>query len=367
MCLKNIFSKILHNLIREKGNLINANAIVRDEEWNKLKNLIGKGLSWFVITPTNYDYCKSLFNLNINKMMFSRILGKRLKYLKQKKEYVELSIFLSRNKKLLDNNTQEKEIKESMAYLKSFNITPKKFIPIGGIYDRHTITIAKKYGLIELCDFNLHISNPLLKIINLFGIKITFIRYLYDFFKNRDFISIFKLIFGEILDVKEKTLHVEGFIRDDVWNALKNNVIGKGYIWFIITPANYDYCKSYFNLKMDKVKFSNILKERINYLKKRNEEIQLHIHLSRRREFLDNNLQEQKFKEAMEFMDSLEIEPKRFVAGWWIYNRYTVKLAKKYGFNEISDYSINPFLKEMTIDGIKIKFVHKYWHDFDFI
>ena len=49
-------------------------------------------------------------------------------------------------------------------------------------------------------------------------------------------------------------------------------------------------------VEMSKEEFSETLRKRISYLKKNNENIQLHIHLSKERKFLDTNLQNQKFQ-----------------------------------------------------------------------
>lgn len=367
MDFKNIILKILDKFIKGKNKVIHAEALVRDDEWEELKKLIGKGYIWFIITPANYDYCKSIFNIKMEKNEFSTILRKRLEYLKENNEEIQLSIHLNKVKKFLENKLQEDRFNEAMNFMTSLDIKPKKLVAVDGVYNKYTLTLAKKHGIVEIYDFNLYIIAPLLKIINWLGIKISFINEIYHNLKKRDFKSVFHLLLGEFLEVKEKTIHIESFMRNDVWEALKNKAIEKGYIWFVITPANYNYCKSYFNLKMDKDEFSNILRNRINYLKNQNEEIQLHLHLNINRKFLDNKIQENKFKEAMEFMTSCGIKPKKFVAGWWIYNRYTILIAKKYGFEEIYDYTINPLQKMINFNGMKIKFVHKYWHDFELI
>ena len=165
---------------------------------------------------------------------------------------------------------------------------------------------------------------------------------------------------------KEKTIHVEAFVRDDLWQVVKN-LVGKDYIWFITTPANFDYCKSYFNLKMTKEEFTEILKERIEFLKKNNEEIQLHIHLCNVKKFFDNELQDIKFQEAMDFMHSVGINPIKFAPGWNSYNDYTLSLLKKYGFKYIYVYSNNPLIRPKIKNGIIINYFYKFWHDYDFI
>ena len=54
----------------------------------------------------------------------------------------------------------------------------------------------------------------------------------------------------KFIKVKEKTIHAEAFVREDLWNNLKK-LVGKGYVWFVVTPANYDYWKCYFRYWSD--------------------------------------------------------------------------------------------------------------------
>lgn len=367
MGLKNIITIIINKFIKERENIIQAEKIVIDYEWEKLKKNIGKKYIWFVLTPANFDYYKTVYNINMEKEEFSQILKKRLIFLKQKREDIQLLIHLCKVKKFLDNEIQKYRFKEAMAFLNSIDIHPTKFIAIDGIYNNYTINLANTYGFKELTDFNIIIIKPLLKLINCFGIKLSFIHEIFKNFKNWNIKNIFYLFLGEFIKVKEKTIHVEALVRDDLWDHLKKEIIGKGYIWFIITPANYDYCKVFFNLKMNKEEFTCILKERIEMLHKNKENIQLHIHFAKDIASLDEKFQKHKFKEALDFLTSLNIEPNKFVAGWWIFNRNTIIIAKEFGFKEIYNYTINPLLRPTEYDGIKIKYVHKYWHDFDFI
>ncbi len=170
----------------------------------------------------------------------------------------------------------------------------------------------------------------------------------------------------KFIKVREKTIHVEAIVRDDLWNKLKK-LIGRGYVWFIITPANYDYCKCYFNLRMTKDEFTNVLIKRIKFLKEKNEEIQLHIHLCNTLAFFDKKLQDEKFLEAMNFMNDQNIKPKKFAPGWNKYNNYTLSLVKKYGIKYFYDFNQNPLKKPVIKNGIIIVYIHKVWHDYDFI
>ena len=169
----------------------------------------------------------------------------------------------------------------------------------------------------------------------------------------------------KFVKVREKTIHVEAIVRDDLWKNLKN-LIGKGFVWFFVTPANYDYCKAYFNLRMSKEDFSKVLAERINFLKEKNEEIQLHIHLSVVEKFMDMQLQDEKFSEAMKFMNSLDIKPEKMAPGWCKYNDYTLTLSKNYGIKYIYIFDKDPRKKPIIRNGLIIISMHKIWHDYDF-
>ncbi len=367
MVLKKITFWLLNKFIREKENNLNAEAIIRDEEWENLKNLVGKGFTWFIITPANYEYCKYVFNLKIDKKEFVEILKSRINYLKKYNEKINLAIHLGKVKFFLDKNFQEERFKEAIKFLNFLGIKPKAFIVIDNVFNSDTMSIAKKYGLENLLDLDLYIINPLLRLINFLRLKKTFIHNIYKNLEMKYFKNIFYLFIAELKGARVKTLHAEAIVRNDLWENLKKNVVGKNFTWYLITPTNFDYCKTYFNLQMDKKEFSNVLTERIKFLKEKGENIHLHIHFTKRKEFLDREFQEEKFKEAIEFIHSCNIRPTKFVAGWWVYNNYTIKLAKNYGFSEISEYSINPFLKIKTYNGICFSFIHKYWHDFDFI
>jgi hypothetical protein len=367
MVLKKILFTIIRKFIKEKEKYIRAEAIVIDDEWNSLKKFFRKEHVWYVITPANYDYCKCVFNLKIDKNRFTSILKERINILEKNKQEIQLLMFLGKHTQFLTNELQNSLFQEAIEFMNSINISPKKLLVIDEIYDKYTIELARNYGISEVFDSKIYLFKPLLKIVKKLGIKLTFIQHIFESFKVRDFRSVFYLILGEFMEVKEKTIHIECLIRDEIWEIIKKKLVGKNWIWYIITPANFDYFKIYFNMEIEKNKFIDILKSRLNYLKENKEEIQLHIHFSKRRDSLDFHLQESKFKESIEFMNSIGIYPNKFAAGWWIFNKNTIKLAKKYGLKEISAYSINPLLRYMKIYGIMIKFVHKYWHDYEFL
>ena len=75
MVLKKILFTIISKFIKEKEKSIRAEAIVIDDEWNSLKKFIRKDHVWYVITPANFDYCKCVFNLQIDKKRFKEYIS----------------------------------------------------------------------------------------------------------------------------------------------------------------------------------------------------------------------------------------------------------------------------------------------------
>ena len=81
----------------------------------------------------------------------------------------------------------------------------------------------------------------------------------------------------------------------------------------------------------------------------------------------NNVFRYEKFEEAMNFMNSVNIKPIKFAPGWNTYDDYTIDIAKKYGIKYIYVYSKNPLDKPKIQDGIIINFYYNFWHDYEFI
>ena len=59
--------------------------------------------------------------------------------------------------------------------------------------------------------------------------------------------------------LKPLTIHTEAVVIDSIWEEVKNKSnSGKIHKWYVMTPANYDYFKSSFNVKLSKEKVSKI-------------------------------------------------------------------------------------------------------------
>ncbi len=346
--------------------IVFGETIYFNEEWNKSKKYIGKNLTWFLISPSNYDYFKCVYNADITKDQFIETLKNRYRILKSLNENIQLIVHLGKLERYITNSYQDKFFEELRLFLDSIGLKVDTIHFIDGVYNEHSLKIMEKHGITNVAEIKLLKNRCIYKLTNKIGLKGSFVQNVYESLKKGELFNFLYYILGEFKPVREKTIHVEALVRNDIWKALEKNVIGRNYTWYIITPANFDYCKLYFNIELNKTEFSKILSKRIKYLKENNEQIGLHIHLSINKNYINAELQKQKFREAFLFLSSLGISPHKFVAGWWNYNATTIKLAKEYGIQEISDYNVNPFKNDQFVGGIRINFTYKYWHDFDF-
>jgi hypothetical protein len=143
------------------------------------------------------------------------------------------------------------------------------------------------------------------------------------------------------------TIHVEAIHNDEVFKKLKNIVIHKKPICFVITPVNYEFIKTNIGTSLQRKKLEKILKDRYLFLKKYTQ-LQLHVHLN----ILCNlNYREQQkiiLSAYKWFEKNLGFKPTMFVPGWWRYDKNTeiickrlnLKLVKSTDYFFIHDYEL---------------------------
>lgn len=136
---------------------------------------------------------------------------------------------------------------------------------------------------------------------------------------------------------KPLTIHTETIMIDSVWENIKKEIKKKRVLkWYIMTPANEDYFKSEFNIKLSKKKLSDIMKKRYKWMIKNKQKLELHVHLSLVINNMNYNEQEKLMRESVNWIEKeLGIKPKEFVPGWWSYNKDTLKLCKKFNLKMI--------------------------------
>ena len=138
---------------------------------------------------------------------------------------------------------------------------------------------------------------------------------------------------------KPLTVHTEAIMIGSVWEKIKEEVNkNKVLKWYVMTPVNIDYFRSEFNVKIPKKKLSEVMKERYIWMIEHGQKLELHIHLSHVMSNITYKEQEKLFKESINWMKKeLGIMPKEFVPGWWIYNKDTIKLCRKFGLKMIHE------------------------------
>ena len=159
-----------------------------------------------------------------------------------------------------------------------------------------------------------------------------------------------RIFYNLIAAFKPLSVHTEAIVRDDVWGGVKKLALtNKVRVWYIMTPANFEYTKHFLNLKIPKKKYSDIIKKRYLWLIKHGQRVELHIHLNK---FMNINKKEQEmlFKESISWGEkNLNMRFKEFVPGWWLDNSETKEILKKYKLRDVA------FTK------------YKYIHDYDLI
>ena len=135
----------------------------------------------------------------------------------------------------------------------------------------------------------------------------------------------------------KKTIHCEAIYDDDVWRAVKRFVKSRHRaIWFVLTPVNYDFVKVEYN-PPSKEEWEKIITKRYKWLKGHQQELQLHVHLKLKPEYIPSKRwQIDKITTAYYWMkDNLKVTPTMIAFGWWSYNRDSVMIAKSLGLEVI--------------------------------
>ena len=131
-------------------------------------------------------------------------------------------------------------------------------------------------------------------------------------------------------------VHTEAVMVDEVWEIIRRKTRQKKiHTWYVMTPENYSYFKSSFNVKLSKSEVSRIMKERYIWMKENGQKLELHIHFS-----IIMNMsyaeQENLIRDSINWMETeLGITPREIVCGWWCFNEDTLKILKKYNLKLI--------------------------------
>ena len=147
---------------------------------------------------------------------------------------------------------------------------------------------------------------------------------------------------------KPMTVHTEMIHDDKVWKIIQEKVKNKEiHTWYVVTPINSDIFYSHFRIPLSLNEYEERLIERYQWLIKKKQNVQLHVHLSKDLRYFPYLAQEMLIKKAVEWFEGkLEIPVKEIVFGWWSYNKETeriletlnIRLIERFEYNDCHDY-----------------------------
>lgn len=137
-------------------------------------------------------------------------------------------------------------------------------------------------------------------------------------------------------------IHTECLHKANVWQAAKMYVdSGMNAIWFVLTPANYEFVKAESGVNTSRKTWERILLERYKWLRDHGQEIQLHVHLRIKMDLytsgaeLDKDVKN-KISDSVKWMKTKGFDVNKIVFGWWSYNRHAAAIAESHGLRVIN-------------------------------
>jgi hypothetical protein len=135
-----------------------------------------------------------------------------------------------------------------------------------------------------------------------------------------------------IFNFRKKVISLESIFINEVWQEIQRLVLKKKIKkFYIVTPANYEYLQSLYNLKISRIDLANLMVKRYRWLLEHGQELELKLYLTR----LSNNItaqeQEIRLRQALHFMSKgLRIKPTEILIGWSAYNKDTESILNNY-------------------------------------
>jgi len=150
---------------------------------------------------------------------------------------------------------------------------------------------------------------------------------------------------------KKVVVTLESVYIDEVWKEIQKLVESKKvHKWFIVTPANYDYLKSLYNLKMSQMEMANVMAQRYRWMLEHNQSLELKLYFTRLANNITYEEQELKLRQALHFLaKGLKIKPSEVMPGWFAFNKqtkdllnaYSLKLVNEAAYKEVyADYEV---------------------------
>lgn len=137
---------------------VHTESIYLDYVWSEIKKRIkDKSIhTWYLMTPTNYEYFRGSLLEKRGKLEVSKIMKKRYLEMKKAGENLQFHVHLQ----IAMHMTYEEQdlfFKEGLNWLKKeIGISPTEVVFGWWLYDENSVKLAKKYGLkiITYDDYN---------------------------------------------------------------------------------------------------------------------------------------------------------------------------------------------------------------------
>lgn len=150
------FKKMIRVIrVKFKPLTVHTESIFVDSVWNEiLKKIESKSIhTWYLMTPSNYEYFRGSFLETRTKKEISDIMKKRYLKMKTLGERLQFHLHL-RIDMQISYSEQEKLFKEGLNWLKKeIGIKPTEIVFGWWLWNEDSVKLAKKYGL-EIINFD---------------------------------------------------------------------------------------------------------------------------------------------------------------------------------------------------------------------
>jgi len=164
--------------------------------------------------------------------------------------------------------------------------------------------------------------------------------------------------FRTIKRTRPWAIHTESLHKDNIWEATKRYVKnGNKAIWFVVAPVNYDFVKTESGINISKKDWEKRILERYKWLRKNNQEIQVHVHLRVKMELYESKKEEEtdvrnKILDSVKWFRDNGFNVDKIVFGWWSYNKLAEDIAKEKGLKVIRRLN-NYFIHDYDLTYMK--------------
>jgi len=133
-----------------KNRIVTIESIYIDEVWQEIQKLVDskKVKKWFIVTTADYDYLKSLYNLQMTKLEMANIMAKRYRWMLERGQELELKIYLTRLANNITKNEQDLKLRQALHFMaKGLKIKPTEVMFGWFAYNQDSKELLNHYNL----------------------------------------------------------------------------------------------------------------------------------------------------------------------------------------------------------------------------